>query len=474
MAHAAVRLQVEEPEQFPRSATIYGIRELGRRAGASEQFIQSWRLEFETPGFVDVYIQAGTRKRIRFPRGDEKFWETVRKGRFKTSVAKWMREPVNSCALVSDFRIPFSTSERRELGPLFEISNRDCAECAVDLPASLVLTTGRFEETLPHACDQHGRFSAFSSIAWREGFLHRPIVDEYGLAVEQALQDLLPGWQTAERKLRVKLGHDVDEIGIPFSPRTTAGHVLRRGRPTTAIREIVAALSATETSYQLQLRRMVKLAVDRDLDCGVYWKASPAGRHDRGYDLCDPRIAKMIAEFHESGAEMGIHPGYETFGAPERFHGEVSVVRKALGEQKVGGRQDFLRWNPKTWELWESEGLAYDATVGFADQIGFRAGTCYPYRPWLFSQEREAQLLEIPLVAMDTTLHSYMKLPPEEALQKLRECVARCRSVGGLFTVLWHNTKMLDRGYAGIYETLLNELAGSDRYEWRSSCNGSN
>jgi hypothetical protein len=117
-------------------------------------------------------------------------------------------------------------------------------------------------------------------------------------------------------------------------------------------------------------------------------------------------------------------------------------------------------------------GLAYDATVGFADHIGFRAGTSYPYRPWLLSRGREAELLEIPLMAMDSTPQGYMKLSPDEALGKLLECVARCRTVGGVFSLLWHNTRLTGGGYEVLYRRLLDDLVGSDSYDWRASCDG--
>ncbi|GAC1681713.1 MAG: hypothetical protein PVS2B2_20560 [Candidatus Acidiferrum sp.] len=225
----------------------------------------------------------------------------------------------------------------------------------------------------------------------------------------------------------------------------------------------------SETAYQTQLRRIVELSLERGLDSAVYWKASVPAQHDSGYDPRDARIAKMIATLRSHGVEMGIHPGYETYGSPQRFQVEVAALRELLGEHNVGGRQDFLRWNPRTWELWDSLGLAYDASVGYADHAGFRAGTSHPYRPWLFSQRREAQLLEIPLIAMDTTLQDYMTLGADAALQILRGYVARCRTVGGVFTLVWHNTKMMEREYTKIYKILLDELAGSDRYEWRAS-----
>lgn len=112
--------------------------------------------------------------------------------------------------------------------------------------------------------------------------------------------------------------------------------------------------------------------------------------------------------------------------------------------------------------------MAYDSTVGFAEQIGFRAGTCVPYRPWLFPLNRQADLLEIPLVVMDRTLLGYMGFTREESIHEVRKLLARCRSVGGVFTILWHNDAFLDPFYRNAYLGMLESLQGIDNYDWQA------
>jgi hypothetical protein len=470
MAHTAPSLsRRDRSAAFPREAIVYAIKELARRAGVTAEFFRTWRIEFEDAGFVSVFVKPGTNKRLRFAQAGAEYFQKLHRGEFQTSTARWLDSPPAQFAeLVPDFRIPFSSSSRKDLGPIFEVVRPDSLECPVDLPISTMLTLSRFEETLPTPRDEHGRFQAFSSVACRGSFLHRPVVDEYGLAFGDALRRLLPGWKPAARALRVKLGHDVDEIGLPFNFHSAVAHAFRRGRPAAAIRDLLAPLTAMDTTYQMLLRKIVLLSTQRGLDSTVYWKCSTKGPHDTGYDPRNPRIRAHIAQLRECGVALGIHPGYQTFDSPETFAAEVWAMTELLGTRKVGGRQDFLRWRPSTWVEWDKAGLAYDASVAFADHIGFRAGTAYAYHPWLLSENREARLLEIPVVAMDSTLQSYMALRPAEALAELRAGVRRCRLVGGIFHLVWHNTKMMDAGYARIYETLLDELAGSDAYDWRA------
>jgi hypothetical protein len=467
---ATVRSQ-EVPE-FPRAAAAYALKELARRAGVSADFYRTWRMDTAAVGFVDVFVEPGTGKRIRFSQATPEFWKQIRAGIFRTSRASWMRRPEKCFALVPDFRVPFSSLDKAEVGCLFSVVEIDCIECPVDLLASTMLTLARFEETFPSPKDEHGRFSGLSSVAWRDRFLDRPIIDEFGLALEQALSHLLPRWIPQERRLRVKLSHDVDEIGLPFTLRGAVGHLVRRGRPAWALRDLLAPVLNIETTYQRLLRQIVVLSIKRGIKPAVYWKASAAGPNDTGYNPRDRAIRAMIGEFRSQGVEMGIHPGYDSYQSPQALADEVSALRELFDNRQLGGRQDFLRWNPLMWLAWESLGLAYDSSVGFADRVGFRAGTCYPFRPWILSERREAKLLEIPLLAMDETLYSHQKLQPAEALVKLRELVARCRAVGGVFTLLWHNTRIIHRGFLRIYQTLLDDLAGTENYNWETDCDG--
>jgi len=53
-----------------------------------------------------------------------------------------------------------------------------------------------------------------------------------------------------------------------------------------------------------------------------------------------------------------------------------------------------------------------------------------------------------------------MKLPRVQALRRIAKLVERVKRTGGVFTLLWHNSTLLDRSYDGWYEAILGLLAG--------------
>jgi hypothetical protein len=359
-------------------------------------------------------------------------------------------------------------SEIEEGRPLFYLTDRDHLECAVDLPLSILLTLSRWEETLDSLRDAHGRFQAKNSITCTGGFLDRPIVDEYGLAFEQAMAFLFSSWKKIPRKLRIKVSHDADHVGIPFRWKTALRHTIRSRAFHNSFRDVLSRISHLEPT-ELNSVRSISLATKKhSLNSTVYWKAAPPGPNDSGYDPRHSKVRQVIGWLDEMGVESGVHPGYNTFRSPEMLRREIAILRDTLGDRPLGGRQHYLRWSPDSWIDWENCGLAYDSSVGFAERIGFKAGTCIPYQPWLFPLNRQADLIEIPLLVMDRTLLAYMHLTKSEAIHAVKQVVERCRMVGGVFTILWHNDAFLNPLYRDVYLSLLATMTGTDNYDWQA------
>jgi hypothetical protein len=82
-------------------------------------------------------------------------------------------------------------------------------------------------------------------------------------------------------------------------------------------------------------------------------------------------------------------------------------------------------------------------------------------------QNREAQLLEIPLVLMEGTMIDYMRIDTGQAYDLAMQLVASCREVGGVFTLLWHNASLLEPAYGDLYPQILKQIAGANRYDWK-------
>ena len=448
-------------------ARYYAAAELCRRAGIPRDFFRTWKASVSSEKTV-FEIANGATKYISFPHASFKQLAALAAGRF-TSVSIPLAKPLagNGAGTLSSCMIPFVADENSKETPLFYFVDQNHLECAVDLPLAILLTLSCWEENLDLPRDVHGRFQAQNSVAFQGKFLDRPIVDEYGLAFEQAMGMLYPSWEKAPRKLRIKVTHDADHVGIPFRWATVIRHAVRAGAVHHSVRDVLSRISGVEPAELRSVRNIATASIQHGLKSAIYWKAAQRGLHDSGYDPRHAKVREVVNWLDEVGMESGVHPGYNTFRAPEKLRREVAILRELLGDRPLGGRQHYLRWTPEMWLDYENCGLAYDSSVAFAEQVGFKAGTCVPYRPWLFALNRPADLTEIPLVVMDRTLLSYMGLNKTQALQTVKTLLDRCQMVGGVFTIVWHNDVFLDPFYRDVYLNLLETFSGVENYDWK-------
>lgn len=450
--------------QLPKMTTearMYAVRELARRAAVSKSFFEQWQITVSQTETI-VFLGRGAAPRIHFLHASEQPRGLPNCGDIDAAQAAWFANETTGER--PNLIIPFSENGKRIL-PLYEPRSDGNLTCRIDLLASIVLVLSRAEETRETDLDVHGRAKASNSMAKRLNFLERPILDEHGLAFQHAIMSLLPPWQPEPRVTRVKLTHDVDDIGIPFKLQTALAHTLKRGRPAGTLRDFLSPCSGIEPMELTMVRQLAAVSKDRGLHSAFFWKAAGRTAHDSGYSPEHPKVQRLIEDLRKDGFELGVHPGYETFRNRGKLASEVSVLKRVIGENSPGGRQHYLRWLPDTWLDWEHCGLRYDSSVGFADQFGFRAGTALPYRPWCWEQNREINLVEVPLVLMDCTPVKYMRLEREEGLERIRALFQRLKETGGVFTLLWHNTPLIDPAYDGWYEDILDLLGAAKGYQ---------
>jgi hypothetical protein len=343
-------------------------------------------------------------------------------------------------------------------------------ELGLDVLGSAFFMLSRYEELVSAVRDEYDRFPAAASLAQSEGFLDRPIVNEYLEILRWALSRLWPRLPRAKHEFRLRLSHDVDfplfRIGREESFRLALRALRREHAPWLATRRLLGSLGLRSRSPERDLYNSFAYIMDADERAGTrsafnFITAQTAGAIDGSYSVDDPWIRGLLRSLHERGHEIGLHPSYRTFRDGEQTLREFQALRRACEEEDIdqpafGGRQHYLRWeNPITWQNWEDAGLAYDSTLSFADRAGFRCGVCFEYPVFNLRTRRSLKLRESPLIAMDASLLEYQRLSLEQATAQLLELKRRCRLFEGEFTLLWHNDRLLSRRARKAYELTL-------------------
>ena len=318
-------------------------------------------------------------------------------------------------------------------------------DCHVDVVAGAFFMLSRYEETVVRTADVFDRFPAESSVAYQEGFLQEPVVNQYA---EQLLKMLrIAGFAGERRKWwgtapwAIALTHDIDKLHrFPMSVLDIARYMLGRvpeGTPKlgSLLRDYVQTTTHRKTDEYDCLQEMATWEVSTGVSASYYFLGDSNGRHGADYSMDDPKVVTDVQAVAAMGHEIGFHAGMGTFEDARQFGSELSRVR-SVGSRVAGGRQHYLRWKtPLTWRLWEQEGLTYDTTLGYSKVAGFRCGTCLPFKAYDIENDREMSLWEWPLMFMDATY----RLSWNEGTVVLQHLVQQCSQHGGVLVLLWHS-----------------------------------
>jgi hypothetical protein len=344
---------------------------------------------------------------------------------------------------------------------------------AIDVFGSAFFLLTRYEELAVAERDGYGRFPSCASVAARAGFLQTPVVDAYVERLWEALQRTWPRLRRAEHRYAVVLSHDVDDplATLEHGPRDVArqlgGDLVRRRDPRLASRRMRSLLGDPSKDPNNTFDLLMDVSERHGLRSAFYFLAhrDQRPRDGRPYLFEHPWVRGLIASIARRGHEVGVHPSFCSHRDPARIAeelGRLQAVAAAAGvrQDSWGGRQHYLRWaNPETWRGWEQAGLSYDSTLAYADAVGFRAGTCRPYRTFDLRARRPLDLVERPLVVMDVALLPAAGGSLDAAGQLVLDLAASCRRHRGCLTILWHNNTLLrsareQRWYAELVEAV--------------------
>ena len=154
----------------------------------------------------------------------------------------------------------------------------------IDVFGSVFFLLTRYEELVGDVRDTHERFPASTSLAVREGFLARPLANEYAELLWSRLTAAWPRLTRRRRSYALRLSHDVDfplYRAPPREARAIAKRDLRREHaPLLALRRVVNALAPDLTPKSLDLNNTFDWLMHAGEDLGLRSTpstSSPAG-----------------------------------------------------------------------------------------------------------------------------------------------------------------------------------------------------
>ncbi|TKC00718.1 polysaccharide deacetylase family protein [Pedobacter cryophilus] len=302
-----------------------------------------------------------------------------------------------------------------------------------DVFAASFYLLSRYEEYISIKRDHHQRFEGKNSLAFNLGFINRPIIDEWALAIADEIKKQYPEFEIAQRDFQFIPTLDIDR---PYYFKTDPFY-----------KRVLKQLKLFKKTDPFDVYEQVKIW-DAQFNLSTIYFILTGNQHqnDPAPSIKNNLFQKVIQKLAQTH-QIGIHPSYFSHHQVEVVKQEKEELAKIAQTEITISRQHYLLLSlPKTYRDLIALGIKEDYTLAYADVAGFRAATCTPFFWYDLEKEEITSLLIHPTTVMDQTLRSYMSLSPAAAIQQIEELMWNVKKVNGTFISLWHNESVNNFG----------------------------
>ncbi|MFV0606536.1 MAG: polysaccharide deacetylase family protein [Niabella sp.] len=355
--------------------------------------------------------------------------------------------------------------------PIHCVANNGCtifftnnSDTGFDIFSAAFYLLSRYEEYLPHVKDKYGRYNHENSLAYKEGFLQKPIINIWIEQLKSVIKQQYPECSFKEKKYRFLPTYDIDMA------RSYQYKGWLRTIGSTA--KDLALLRLTNILQRCQ----VVLGIKKDPFDTFDWLntlheqfnikpyyfflvAQNRNRHDKNITPTHPVMKQLITETAEK-YRIGLHPSFRSKNNIELLQTEKKILEKLSGRGINASRQHYLRFSiPKTYRGLIENNIREEFSMGYSGYNGFRASVASPFTWYDLERETETPLIIYPFCFMEGASLFYQKHTPEQALEELTCLHTAAKNVNGLFSMIWHNSSLCNaneyKGWKTMYRTFI-------------------
>lgn len=327
--------------------------------------------------------------------------------------------------------------------PIFFSSGRSSA-VPFDIFAASFYLLSRYEEYLPFKEDQHGRFPATSSMAYKNEFLHLPLVDLWARKFSKALLSRFPDMRISEPSVsfvpvvNVTTSHCYKHRGVI---RGMAGMLIDLASLhfKRVVDRIAVLLNIIPDPFD-NFEKLTQLLVKFKTRGIFFFQFAYYSKHDKNISPENntfKHLIKSVADY----AQVALAASFQSQSDIAALKDEKDRLSNVINRPITAVRFRYNRVSfPKSYrDLVEAE-IADDYSLGYTHYAGFRASTAVPF--YFYDLGIEAQQ---PVRIHPYAIHDYALLGlsrKEKMLSEINALASQVRKSGGTFITVFSNENL--------------------------------
>lgn len=331
-----------------------------------------------------------------------------------------------------------------------------------DIFAAVFYLLSRYEEYLPHESDMYGRYAHENSLAFKEGFLNKPLINDWLILFSGSLMSAFPGIVLPARSFTFLPTYDID-IAYSFKhkgPVRNLGGFIKS--PSMERLMVLAGLRKDPfDSYAF----MDSLHAENRLSPVYFFLVATSGSlYDKNISPYSHAMWQLIKR-HSYKYRLGLHPSWRSYGSLPVLKKEKKIMETAGGKEINISRQHYIKLSlPKTYQMLIEAGIEKDYSMGYGSINGFRASVASSFLWYDLHKEKTTGLRLYPFCFMDANSFYEQRQDTTQSLAELKYYMDACKKVNGLFITIFHNNFLgSDEQFAGwkeLYTSFISQVQG--------------
>ncbi|MFT4093154.1 MAG: polysaccharide deacetylase family protein [Niabella sp.] len=343
------------------------------------------------------------------------------------------------------------------------------SETGFDIFAAIFYLITRYEEYLPHQKDLHGRYSHLNSLAYKENFLHTPLINIWLKNFSALLISHFPSFRLKENHFLLLPTYDID-MAWSYKHKgwlRTAGGIgkeLARFRVRN-IAQRIRVLTGKEEDPFYNFKWLDTLHQKYELRPEYFFLAAEkTSDKDKNIAPRQPAMQQLIKQVSLRYA-TGLHPSWQSGDNYSILKNEKALLENITGQPVTTSRQHYLRVTfPTTYQQLIATGIKEDYSMGYAAENGFRASVASVFYWFDLSKNQATPLKIVPFCFMDATSIYYKNHTPSQALEALYPLWQEVKKINGCFCMIWHNDTFKSEDWRKMYETFIRSATAKKNY----------
>ena len=329
-----------------------------------------------------------------------------------------------------------------------------------DIFAASFYLLSRYEEYLPHEKDIYGRYSHENSLAFKNNFLHKPLINIWINDLTLRLKNTFENIIFHPPVFKAILTYDID-IAWSYQHKgffRNIGGFLKNP-------------SAERLSVMLRIKKdpfdaydfIDKLHEQKQLSVLYFFLvADNVSKYDKNISPNKASMRELI-KAHSNKYPIGLHPSWKSNNNITILKKEKAYLEEIANKQILNSRQHYIQFSlPDSFEKLIKAGINNDFSMGYGSINGFRASFAGSFYWYNLAAEKMTRLKLFPFCFMDANSHYEQHQNTKDAFAELMHYKNECEKVNGLFISIFHNnflgTDKKFNGWKEMYEAFISQL----------------